>query len=316
LYAEWRRFDVVHAHNTFLPLNWLAATVAGRGCRVFFHAHGALDPLLLSGWGRKSLKKRLYVALVERRNFNAARGVIGLTESECAQIVQTRTRAAIFELGNGISIRPGVRDSAAAAFRLRHHVPHGAPVFLFVGRITPKKGLHFLLEAMPAVLARHPDVVLVIGGNRSEESGYTRELDGAIRAAGFGERVRWVGFLDEAGKDEALAAAALFVHPSFSEGMAMAILEAMAAGVPTVVTPGCYMDAAVAAGALCETRQSPAEIAAALIALLDDPAGTKRLGRAGENYVREHHAWSTVAARLELIYRADPHVRPYRQALT
>lgn len=316
LYTEWRRFDVIHAHNTFLPLNWLAAGLARRGARVFYHAHGALDPMLLSGWSIKALKKRIYVALVERRNFNAARGVIGLTISECEQLVESRTRAAIYELGNGIDVRETSRDSAAPVFRLRHQVAVTAPLLVFIGRITPKKGLHFLLRAMPAVLARHPETVLAIGGNRGEESGYTRELDAQIRAGGFADRVRWVGFLDEGGKAEALAAASLFVHPSFSEGMAMAILEAMAAGVPALVTPGCYMDAAVAAGALRETIQSPSEITDAIVGLLDDPAGMARLGRAGADYVRVHHAWSTVAARLDLIYRDDPAVRPYRPALS
>src|SRR5580698_6903722 len=92
LSAEHSQFDVIHSHNTFLPLNLGVAALGRKGAKVFFHAHGALDPLLLSGLSIKALKKRLYVAALERINYDSAQAVFGLTATECAQLEAMGTR--------------------------------------------------------------------------------------------------------------------------------------------------------------------------------------------------------------------------------
>jgi glycosyltransferase involved in cell wall biosynthesis len=308
-------FDIIHAHNTFLPLNRVVAAVAQCGARVYFHAHGALDPQLLAGWRNpKAIKKRLYVTAFERRNYDAAQAVFGLTETECRQIEAIGTKSAIFEVSNGINDQPPPVPTGAAAFRLKHHIPIEAPLILFIGRITHKKGLHHLVDTMPQILARVPGALLAICGDRSQDVDYVRALDGQIGRLKIDERIRWVGFLDEVGKRAAFAACHVFAHPSYSEGMALAILEAMAAGAATVVTPGCYMGAAVRAGALAESPQDPASLAAAIIRLLTDPQETARVRAAGVAYVRQHHTWDVVARRLDQIYRGDPAVLPFRPA--
>lgn len=306
LQSEHERFDVFHSHNTFLPLNRYAAFLARRfGRPVFFHVHGALDPVLLKGWGLKPVKKWIYNSLFERPNLNRARGVIGLTMEECRQFRRFGVHAPLFEVGNGIEPKAPAAPEEIRAFRERVGIGPGDPVILFIGRINPKKGLHFLIEAMAAVRRAVPEVRLVIGGGREAEPHYTRELDALVSRLGLGATVRWAGFLDEVAKQAAFGSATIFAHPSLSEGMAMAVLEAMAAGLPTVVTPGCYMERAVAAGALIETTQRPEDIAATLLELHRDAALHQRVGSAGAAYVRAHHTWSVLAARLDRIYRGE-----------
>lgn len=315
LLVEVSKFDVVHSHNTFLPLNRLAERVAKAGARVFFHAHGAIDPFLLSGLTIKAKKKALYVRLVERQNYDAGAGVFGLTEEECRQFAAMRTRTAIFEVSNGISPTPNTDPIAIAEFRLKHRIPAASPIILFVGRIIEKKGIHLLLTALPIVLGHFPDAVLTICGDRNQDTDYVRSLDDQLNRTGLEQHVRWVGFLDEQGKRAAFAAAAVFAHPSYSEGMALAVLEAMAVGLPTIVTPGCYMDKAVRAGALSLATMQPANIAEKIIELLENRRQADALGQAAASFVRAHHSWAVVAERLAQIYAGNPAVAPFRPAL-
>lgn len=312
LAAEHSRFAVIHSHNTFLPLNLGVGALARMGARVFFHAHGALDPLLLSGLNIKALKKRLYVAALERRNYDSAQAVFGLTAIECAQLAAMGTRTTIFEVNNGIAIQPSARPVAGVGFRLRNRIKPDQPVVLFVGRITHKKGLHTLVDAMDAIRRQLSDAVLVICGGRDQDRAYVSALDAQIGRLKLEKHIRWAGFVNEEEKRSAFAACSVFAHPSYSEGMPMAVLEAMSFGVPTVVTPGCYMDRAVEAGALMLAQQSPASLTETITGLLGDRRLAGRLGARAKEYVGGHHSWQTIASRLADIYAGKPEPAPYR----
>jgi glycosyltransferase involved in cell wall biosynthesis len=313
---EQGRFDVIHSHNTFHALNrYVAALAREKGTRVYFHAHGTVDPQLLSGWSAKALKKRLYVTLVERRNYDAGQGAIGLTATECHQLEQTGIRTAIFQVGNGIAVQPQAESFSAAAFRLKHRITLDGPVVLFIGRITHKKGIHKLIDAFPAVLAHFPNAQLVICGGRGQDIEYVRQLDRQVAQLGLHNCIRWAGFLDEVGKRAAFASGSVFVHPSYSEGMALAILEAMSAAVPVIVTPGCYMDAAVEAGAVRLSENTPDELAASIVDVLQNEGNARALATRGIEYIQEYHTWDAVARRLTRIYAGDPDLPPHRARL-
>lgn len=307
LFQEHARFDVIHSHNTFLPLNRFVAATARRFSKaVYFNAHGALDPLLLTGWHRKALKKRIYNVLFERPNLNTARGVIGLTREECCQLNRFGVKVPIYEIANGIVVQPQPTPDEVGRFRASVGADAGVPLILFVGRISPKKNIHLLIEAMVTVRARSPSARLVICGDRKMESGYTALLDALIAQHRLEKAIHWAGFLDEKGKRGAFGAARVFGHPSESEGMALAILEAMSFGVPAVVTPGCYMQRAAAAGALRECPPESKAIGAAIAELLYDDALHSKMSRTAAAYARSEHSWPALAERLDGIYRGQP----------
>jgi len=297
------QFDIIHSHNTFLPLNRYAAEAARKGSRVFFNPHGALDDRLLKGYSLRAIKKRIYNRLFERPNLNVAAGVIGLTAQECDQLRLFGVRVPIHEVSNGISMHDApVSESEQKAFRRRIGTSMDAPILLFIGRITGKKGLQFAIEALAHLRDRHPTAVLAIAGDRKADPAYVAALDQLVAKYALGDRVRWVGFLDEKAKPAALATAAAFVHCSYSEGMAMAILEAMAIGTPCVVTPGCYMHKAAEAGALLEVEQSGTAIADGLDMLLKETEKAKQIGQSGRAYIKAHHDWTAIATTMIGIY--------------
>jgi glycosyltransferase involved in cell wall biosynthesis len=114
--------------------------------------------------------------------------------------------------------------------------------------------------------------------------------------------LRWLGFLDEQAKPAALASAQCFVHASESEGMALAILEAMSAGLPVVASKGCYMREAAAAGALLECAQGPEALADAIRRVLDDASLAATLGKNARVHAAQEHDWDRIAARTLEIY--------------
>jgi glycosyltransferase involved in cell wall biosynthesis len=289
---------VLHAHNTFNPLNVQVDRAAtARGLKVFFNPHGALDPALFSGWDFKSVKKRLYIRCFTRPKLNRATGVFALTELEQTQLKSLGVTSPIHIVPNGIRPVTVASREVGLALRARHGLGPTDRIALFIGRITAKKRIEDIIRAI-ADLGVH----LFIAGNPDAETGYTALLKGEASAAGCVSRIHWLGFMDEAAKAAAYAAANCFVHASESEGMALAILEAMSAGLPVVATQGCYMTEAARAGALIECAPGPAALTEALRPLLMDLDLAQKQGRRGQAYVASAHDWANLARRSLQIY--------------
>ena len=298
---------VLHAHNSFHPLNLqVGEAAAARGFPAYYHPHGALDPSLFQGWTWGAVKKRLYIRFGSRINLNRSAGVFALTANEESQLRSLGITAPIAVIPNGVAASESVEVPSAeqarrrAAFRAEHRLPASAKVLLFVGRINPKKRLEDIIAAFARLAASDPDLHLVLAGQADEA--YLAALRTQVDRTGQAGRIRWVGFLDESAKPAAFAAADCFVHASVSEGMALAILEAMAHGLPVVATQGCYMQAAAAAGAIRECAQGPEALAGALAPLFADPAAARSLGEAGRRHLRQEHDWDRLARRYLRIY--------------
>ena len=290
-----RANPVIHAHNTFHPLNRQVAQVAAKtGARVVFNPHGALDPVLLAGARARALKKRVYIALFERPILNAATGVIALTPQERAQLIGIGVTAPIHVVPNGIEI---------AGTQARQE---DGDLLGFVGRITAKKGIHHMLEALALLRQAGRACRMVIAGDRGQFPDYVARLDALIADRDLGAAVTWAGFIDETQKARLLSEISIFLHASDSEGMPMAVLEAMAAGCAVVVTPGCYMSDAARAGALYEVDQNAKALAAACGALLDNPAARAALGNSGRAYAEDAHSWAAIVRRFAAIYAGAP----------
>jgi glycosyltransferase involved in cell wall biosynthesis len=198
---------------------------------------------------------------------------------------------------NGVE-RPPLEDLPdPQTARARLGIPSG-PVVGVVGRLEARKGHVFFLEAMARLKETRPGARGLIVGDGVERS----TLESRCRQLGLGDTVRIVGFWPDL--SEALAALDVFVLPSLMEGHPLAILEAMAAGLPVVATDVGGTAEAVDDGrsGLLVPAGDGAALADAIATLLDDPEGAARMGREARRALEERFSLDVTVRRNEDVY--------------
>ncbi len=159
--------------------------------------------------------------------------------------------------------------------------------------------LHLVHDIMPLVWAQRPDAeAWLVGKDPAPE---LRALEAA--AAGGERRVVVTGAVPA--MQEYIQGAAVAVAPLlYGAGIQNKVLEAMACAAPVVASPQASQSLAALAGQDFLLAASPAEFAAAILALLDSPARRAEVGSAGRRFVEIHHSWDSAAAALTAIYAA------------
>lgn len=285
--------DVVHTHSVFL---WPTAAAAHL-------ARASAIPYVLSPRGmlvddliarRSSLVKRAWIALVERRNVMRAAAVHVTSDVEAADLLALGLRPArVFAIPNGVDFKSGEAEQVGNEIRDDDLPPH---FVLYLGRISWKKGLDRLVSAIALVR----DAQLVIAGN-DDEAHLPKILQQAADL-GVASRVRYVGFVEGGRKSGLLSQASMLVLPSYSENFGNVVLEAMAAGLPAVVTREVGA-ASVLADNDCGlvVGGSPQSIADAIARLLSDDELRARMG-ANATAAARNYGWSAVAEKMEAQY--------------
>jgi glycosyltransferase involved in cell wall biosynthesis len=255
-------------------------------------AHGMLDRWALH---QKRLKKALYAALIERSNLTRAACLRALTPAEAQDYRRLGFTGPIAVVPNGVSVPEHI--DPAHFLELYPHLS-GKRLVLFLGRLHPKKGLLPLLNSWLRV--RDCDSHLVIAG---PDDGLRPQLEAMVRDGGACDSVTFTGELSGAMKWSALRAANLFVLPSFSEGLSVALLEALALGVPVLFTRECNLpEAAQFAGWRVDPAQGSIE--GALKEFLESSQDKlDALGRFGRGLVAHTFRWEIVVNQLCEVYR-------------
>jgi glycosyltransferase involved in cell wall biosynthesis len=290
-----READVVHCHEFRTAENLLLTPgIARRRARLVLSPHGTLA----HATGRSTLK-RAWDALLSpavARRFDV---VLGLTQHEADEAAALwadfGANAQFTVAPNGVDPAAFANLPGAADFRAAWGLRPG-PVVLFMGRLHPRKGAVVLAEAFRQV--RIADANLVIAG---PDEGDRQAL---ARLAADDPRITLTGYLDGAARLGALAAADLFALPAVGEGLPLTVLEAMAAGVAVVISPGCHLPEVEPAGAGRVAPVDAAALAAALAGLLADDTARTRMAHAARALVHKRFTWVAVAARVTAIYEA------------
>lgn len=291
-------YDIVHCHGVFS----FAPLVAGRTAR----RHGVpciVRPLgLLNAWGMQNRRRRvkeLSFRWMDSPVLNHAAAIHYTSGEEMreAEVLGLSSRAVVIPLG--IDLAPFENLPTPEWFLSRHPEVRGHRLVLFLSRLDPKKGIEMLLDAFARCAAGDDDVRLVIAGDGDPD--YVSSLRTKAAALGLERRVVWTGFLDGAEKLAALAAAEIFVLPSYSENFGVALLEAMAAGLPCISTNKVAL--AVDAGEAVRMVQPVADqLTTALAELLADGTQRKRLGDAAAAYSRSHGSLESMGTALAGLY--------------
>jgi glycosyltransferase involved in cell wall biosynthesis len=246
---------------------------------------------------RSASTKRAWIRFFERANLShAARIHLTSSEEERALVDLGLALAPTSIVPNGVDA-PSAFPAAAVSPDVRASIADGFDILSF-GRISWKKGLDRLIEAMAAL----PDARAVIAGN--DEDGLAPKLRTAAEQRGVGDRLRLLPrHIGEADKEALFAAARVFVLPSLSENFGNVVAEAMIRGLPVVVTERVGAAEIVeASGGGVVAGSGPDDLAAALTGLLASNDRLAAIGAAGASYARERLTWSGIALRFAEMY--------------
>ena len=270
-------YDLVHIHALFS----FAATAgafwaARRGVPYLVRPLGVLN-----SWGirnRRPFLKRLSLRLIERRILANAAAVHFTSEQErCeAELVARGTRSVV--IPNPVATLGVDQKPRTEALLTKYPELVGKRVVLFLSRVDPKKGLDLLLDGFAKIRAARPDAVLVVAGNGDE--GFVAQLRGQAQRLGVQRDVIWTGFLEGDEKRAMFATADVFVLPSYSENFGIAVVEAMASGLPVIVSDqvGIHHEVAQAKAGLV-VRCDAKEVSGAVVQLLSDCEARSQIAR-------------------------------------
>ena len=293
------RFDLIHGHWV-IPNGTPAALVARlRGLPLVVSMHGS-DVYLAERAAPLSL-----TAAATYRAAGAITACSGDLRDRALRLGAPAARTSVIPYGVDVAaFQPD--PGAGAAVRAELGLPPGTPLVLTVSRLVYKKGLTYLLEAWPQVLAAHPTAVLVLAGYGDLRD----ELERRAHELGIAGSVRFPGQLERERAARYISAADVYAVPSIRDqkgnvdGLPNALLEGMAAarplvasrvaGIPDVITDGVH--------GLLTPERDPAAIAAAVNRLLADRDFAARLGAAARERVVAELTWDQTAARFERAY--------------
>jgi glycosyltransferase involved in cell wall biosynthesis len=281
------RVALIHAHEfSAILCGWIVARLAG--VPLVATVHGK------SYFGEK-LRRRVAYRLVSRYGTMVAVSQ-DLKRFVCKKVGIPEKRVEV--IYNGVAPAQTVTDEEVQKYKAELGISGCYPLLGVVGSLYPVKGHRFLLEAMPEVLRRWPKAqLLVIGRGELEVA-----LKEQVEQLAIGANVHFLGMRQDVPK--LLSVLDVFVLPSLSEGLSLALLEAMASGKPVVATRVGGNPEVIEQGrtGLLAQPEDARDLGANLVNLLSDPGMMQQFGRQAAERVRQHFSIGRMVDRYRDLY--------------
>ncbi len=286
LYAGFSKADVVHIHAEGPAFMCRIPKLLGK--RVVVTVHG-LD------WQREKWKQGFgakYIRAGEKMAVRFADEIIVLSRNVQRYFEETYGRKTVF-LPNGITkpeMVPAKEITEQFGLEKDGYV-------LFLGRLVPEKGVHYLIEAFKGV---ETDKKLVIAGGVSDSEEYARGLQAAAEGD---DRILFTGFVQERPLQELYSNAYVFVQPSDVEGMPLTLLEAMSYGNCCVVSDIPECTEVAAEKAVVFPRGDVAALSTCLQTLCNNPEQVTKYKETAQSHVCERYNWDEITEKTLELYR-------------
>jgi glycosyltransferase involved in cell wall biosynthesis len=248
---------------------------------------------------RKAWKKKFSFFLFEKRNLDEAAAIHATSQHEALDL-------AALGYGHKTNVIPLGID--LPAMPRRSYPSKGSLRLLYLSRLHPGKGVQLLLQALEVLKAEFTGIELVVAGDGEPE--YRAELEREVQRLHLTPCVQFVGLLEGKSKDQALAEADLFVLPSYHESFGLAVVEAMAWGLPVIITDAVALEEDVrAADAGLVSPVGSSQALAAAIRELGDPVKRRKKSDNARRLVEARFTKQRLAESLLAFY--EKLIEPY-----
>ena len=300
LWQHISEYDTLETHYLFSYASTCAGAIA-RHQKIPYTVRtmGQLSPWALA---QSQLKKRLYTQLIEQRNLQQASVIHCTAPGEAEDVRRFGIHTPTITLPLGVDL-PNPCPEARKILDEKYGIAVEVPVILFLSRLHYKKRPDLLLQALSCLAQQGYSFHLCLAG--AGEPDYLNYLQSLIASLGLTAQTSVTGFVAGREKEILLQGADMFVLPSFSENFGVAVAEAMAAGLPVIITPDVQIAPDIArakAGLIVEGEVEP--VSAAIAQLLDSPELRQHLGDNGRQFAQSHYSWDAIAQQLAAVYTA------------
>jgi glycosyltransferase involved in cell wall biosynthesis len=289
-------YDIAHIHALFSPVSSISAFIARyRQLPYILRPLGTLDPADLQ---KKRQLKQIYANFLEKPNLAAAAAVHFTSQQECqtAERFNIKTKDIVIPLG--------VDFFNPQALSVGFDLPQNKPIILYMSRLDPKKGLDLLLPSLERLLEKGLDFHFVLAGGNPQDREYENRIKNQIERSILGKNTTITGFVTGEVKNSLLARADLFVLPSYYENFGIAVAEAMAAGIPVVISDRVDLHPAVAAAAAgWVTACQLEDLTNTLATAITNPEIRQQRGKNAKDLVFNQYSWSAIADQLLTVYQ-------------
>lgn len=291
-------YDILHIHGIFSFPSTVAMAIA-RLKKVLYIVR-PLGQLCHWSLSQKSIKKKTYLQLIEKKNLGNSQGMHFTSLKEEYEASSLSIDVPSFVIPHGLHTPEKISD---ATTKLRSHLQLSTkvPIITFLSRLHQKKGLEFLISALSNI-RDYPFVFLIAGTGDSDYVSYLKSL---IQEQKLSDRTHFLGFVEGEAKNILLQGSNIFALTSYSENFGIAVLESLAAGLPTLVTPG------VALSQLINQHQfgyvPPLEetaISNALLHIFQNPEEAKQKGERARKFIQRNYTWDKIATDLIEVYQS------------
>ncbi|MDO9254790.1 MAG: glycosyltransferase [Bacteroidales bacterium] len=292
-------FDIVHQHGIWTGISKSTLLLAkNKKIPTIIAPHGSLNQWALdqSRW-----KKQIARAFYENQNLKLASCLHATSENEISDFRNFGLRNPIAYLENGIHEKHLTSTGNSDRFRERYSIAKDKRILFFLSRISPKKGLTMLVEAINSIQEDFAPWQLIIAG--VDEFNHKKEIELLVKQLNLESKIKILGPLFGQEKDDALAASELFILPSYSEGSPMVILDSLAAGVPVITTKASTWNDLNQHNCGWWTEINTDAITGALHEALNmSTEELKQMGKNGKELILSKYTWPQLAQKTLQLY--------------
>lgn len=287
-------YDIIHCHGLW-HFGTLAPFLLDRSVAKVVTLHGVLDRWT---YAHNNWKKQIIDTLAQKAFLRRADLIHIYNADERDDLLRYLgySHPNVVAIPNGVKLSDFAQLPPKGTFRRAFNLPDDRKIVLFMSRLNAKKGLDLLLPAFRDYVRQHPHTLLILAGG---DDGYAATIRQFIDRHSLGDSIRMVGLLTGDDKKAALADADLFTLPSYSEGFSMAVLEAMAAGTPALVSERVGFGQTIRDHEAAELVDlTPESVWSGLEKLLGDETLRQRISQNATALVRAQYDIDIVAKRL------------------